>query len=201
LGFDDEEFYFNEKIRLKRRKELCYFETDIVLITATRITPFKNLEKIIDIVDTLNNEGKSLKYIITGFGDDVYSQKLKKYISSKKYAHQFITMSFLSHAELLELYHVADFGYWSTHIITHYEAMGTGLPIILPDKKNIQHIIEQGINGWKFKEKDIYITFNNVIKQIKLFREKRIELADAAKFKFAFTVIANSIISESHTTN
>ena len=72
--------------------------------------------------------------------------------------------------------------------------MGTGLPIFLPDKKNIQHVIEQGINGWKFKNSDIYDTFSNAITQTNLFREKRNDLADAAKLKFAFTTIASEIL-------
>jgi glycosyltransferase involved in cell wall biosynthesis len=194
LGFDDEEFYFDEKIRLSKRKELSFSENDMVLITATRITAFKKLEKVIDVVDKINSEGTSLKYIIAGFGEDAYSEKLKNYIASKKHATQFLTLPFLSHTELLKLYHAADIGYWSSHIITHYEAMGTGLHIILPDKKNIQHVIEQDINGWKFKELEIYATFSHATAQINLFRAKRRDLADAAKLKFAFTTIAQKIL-------
>ena len=194
LGFDEEEFYFDNTLRQQKRKELNLEEKDVVLITATRITPFKNLEKIIDVVDELNEKGNSIKYIIAGFGTDIYASRLKKYIASKKYATQFSCLPFLSHTELLGWYNVADFGFWPTHIITHYEAMGTGLPIFLPDKKNIQHVIEQGINGWKFKDTDIYDTFNNAITQINSFREKRKELANAAKLKFAFTTIAGKVI-------
>lgn len=194
LGFDEEEFYFDNNLRQQKRKELNLEEKDVVLITATRITPFKNLEKIIDVVDELNEKGKPIKYIIAGFGTDLYANRLKKYIASKKYATQFSCLPFLSHTELLGLYNAADFGYWPTHIITHYEAMGTGLPIFIPDKKNIQHVIEQGINGWKFKDSDIYDTFSNAITQTNLFREKRKDLADAAKLKFAFTTIASKIL-------
>ncbi len=194
LGFDDEEFYFDNNLRQAKRKELNLEENDIVLITATRITPFKNLEQIIDVVDELNENEIQIKYTIAGFGNDLYANKLKKYIASKKHAHQFTCAPFLSHAELLELYNAADIGYWPTHIITHYEAMGTGLPVILPDKKNIQHVIEQGVNGWKFKDSDIYDTFNNAIAEAGLFREKRNELAKTAKLKFAFITIAGKVI-------
>ena len=194
LGFDDEEFYFDEKIRLSKRKEMNLLDSDIVLITATRITSFKNLERVIDVVDEINFKGTSLKYVIAGFGDDAYSKKLKNYIASKKYNTQFITLPFLSHSALLELYNAADLGYWSSHIITHYEAMGTGLPIILPNKKNIEHIIVHDSNGWKFNDLEIYATFNHAITQTNLFREKRSSLADTAKQKFAFTTIAQKIL-------
>lgn len=194
LGFDEQEFYFDKKIRLSKRKEMNFSDDDVVLITATRITAFKNLEQIIDVVDKINSEETSLKYIIAGFGNDVYSEKLKNYIASKKHADQFLTLPFLAHHELLKLYHAADLGYWSSHIITHYEAMGTGLPIILPDKKNIQHIIEQDINGWKFKKTEIYAIFTQATSQIHAFRTKRKMLAETAKLKFAFTIIAQKIL-------
>ena len=72
--------------------------------------------------------------------------------------------------------------------------MGTGLPIILPDKKNIQHVIEEGVNGWKFKESEIYDTFSNAMDSMETFKQNRDELANAAKQKFAFTTIASQIL-------
>ncbi|MDT8411282.1 MAG: glycosyltransferase [Vicingaceae bacterium] len=194
LGFDDEDFYYDEKLRVFKRAEMNFLDTDIVLITATRITPFKSLEKIIDVVDEINNNGISFKYIIAGFGNDAYSEKLKNYIAKKKYSNQFITFPFLPHKNLLELYNASDIGYWSSHIITHYQAMGTGLPLILPNKKNIEHIIEHDSNGWKLNDKEIYTTFNHAISQIALFKEKRKLLADVAKQKFAFTTIAQKLL-------
>ena len=88
LGFDKEEFYYDQAIRKRKREELGWKEDDIVLITATRITPFKNIERVVNVVNQLNEEGKMVKYFIAGFGTDHFSQKLKKYIASKKHAAQ-----------------------------------------------------------------------------------------------------------------
>ena len=194
LGFDDEEFYFDESIRTEKRQELELSENDKVLITATRITPFKNIERIIDVVEELNEQKINCKYFIAGFGTDNYSNELKNYVQSKKHAEQIICLPFLSHEELLRLYNAADLGYWPTHIITHYEASGTGLPILLPDKKNIQHIIEQGVNGWKFNDKNINDIFKEAIFQLDEMRLKRKELAVNAKERFAFTKIAQKVV-------
>jgi glycosyltransferase involved in cell wall biosynthesis len=194
LGFDKEEFYYDADLRKQKREEFGWTAEDVVLITATRITPFKNIERIVNVVNQLNEDGIAVKYFIAGFGNDLFSEKLKKYIASKKYGHQISCHQFLPHKELNELYNAADLGYWSSHIITHYEAMGTGLPIVLPDKKNVEHVIEHNVNGWKFKESDIYDTFSKAIGEAIGFRQKRDELAQGAKEKFAFTTIAKKIL-------
>ncbi|MBL4594477.1 MAG: hypothetical protein JKX68_11780, partial [Flavobacteriales bacterium] len=80
LGFDEAEFNYDPTLRKQKREELGWNEEEKVLITATRITPFKNIERVVNVVNQLNEDGKPVKYIIAGFGTDNFSQKLKKYI-------------------------------------------------------------------------------------------------------------------------
>lgn len=141
LGFDAEKFFFSDTERASIRSKYSIDENDSVLITATRIIPHKRLETIIDHVDELNLAGKKLKYVLIGFFDDAYSKEVKSYIRSKPSVDQFICLPFMNFEEVRAHYNAADFAYFPTAVISIFEAMGTGLPVILPHRKSVSHII------------------------------------------------------------
>lgn len=153
LGFDDNEFYFEKESR--ERLRLKYqLENSLALITATRVTPKKNLEKVIDLFDNLIDKGIKLKYFIIGFQGDPYSEGLKEYINSKNNPKSFICLPFLSHSELRSYNSMADYGLWLKAAISIQEAMGTGLRVILPKKDSVNHLLDEGVNGFYFEEAD-----------------------------------------------
>lgn len=152
LGFDPDEYYFDEPTRAGKREELGIAGDEIVLITSTRINKRKNLEQIVASVDQLNREGKKVRYILVGFLGDAYEQELKLFIASTAHPEAFICYPFLSSAEIRKLYCAADAGIWQKAAISIQEAMGTGLPVILENKPSVNHLLKDGYNGWFYEK-------------------------------------------------
>ena len=151
LGFDHNKFHFSESERNITREKLSIPKNETVLITATRIIKDKQLESIIDHVNSMNEDGKNLKYILIGFLNDSYGNQVKSYIDSKKHSNQFICLPFMSAEEVRAHYNAADFVYFPSPVISIFEALGTGLPAILPNQKSVGHILSER-NGFYFDQ-------------------------------------------------
>lgn len=147
LGFDSEQFYFQEDARLNIREELGLNSSDILLVTSTRVTASKGLEQVVDIVTRFNKEGLSVYYVMIGFHNDQYGNRLKKYIAQSGFGHKFVCLPFSNHDKIRAYYSAADIGVWLRAAISIQEAMGTGLPVVLPRRNSVRHLLKSGVNG------------------------------------------------------
>lgn len=152
LGFDPNEFYFSATDRYQIRKKLNISVDEVALITSTRVTERKNLERVIDIVSKLYAEGRKIRYIIVGFFADRYGHELKAHIDAQPHRAIFHCYPFLGHEEIRRLYCASDIGIWLKAAISIQEAMGTGLPVLLENKSVVKHLIQEGLNGWYFEQ-------------------------------------------------
>jgi glycosyltransferase involved in cell wall biosynthesis len=194
LGFDPDEYYFNETDRDEMRKKMNFKEDDIVIITSTRINKRKNLESIIKLISQFNAEGKSVKYIMIGFLGDAYETELKKFIQSQSNPEAFICFPFLVSKEIRKLYCAADAGIWLKVAISIQEAMGTGLPVILENKPSVNHLLKDGVNGWFFEKN----TFDDIMKKaidvLQKTKTRRKIMADENAVKLSYDNIARKIL-------
>lgn len=193
LGFDEETFYFDENERNTKRKQLGLTD-EIVIVTATRIVPYKRLEKLIDWVDEANKQGINLHYIIIGFFDDAYGNEVKTYIQQKKYAEQFTCLPFLPNNEVRKLYAAADIAYFPTAVISIFEAMGTGLPLVLPQKNNISHILDNKTSGFYIENENINDAIKRAILLINASYFNRQELIVQNSQKFSWKSIVEKVV-------
>lgn len=199
LGFDPDEFYFDATDRKNTRKKLNIKPDEVVLITSTRVNKRKNIENIIDIVSKMYAEGRKVKYIIIGFLGDNYEKELKAYISTQAHPSIFHCYPFLNHEEIRQFYCACDIGIWLKAAISIQEAMGTGLPIILENKPVVNHLIQDGINGWYFErgqllrilEKSVLEIIN---KDIKSRIEDRKRIAKINSEKLSYNNIVQRIV-------
>lgn len=191
LGFDENMFFFNEEERTSKRKELNLPDDELLIITATRVVPEKNLEKIIDIIDECNQNNISVTYLIIGFQDDNYGENLKNYIQQKTFSTKIKTLLFLNAGEVRKYYNAADIGIFTRAAISIFEALATGLFLFLPQQNNVKHILN-GENGNYFNElttEDIHKIKASVTKN----REERITLAK----KFNYINLTKKIVTHS----
>jgi glycosyltransferase involved in cell wall biosynthesis len=147
LGFDPADFYHSEKLRQEFRAKLGLDAEVPLLITATRVTANKRLNDVVEIVDELNSEGTKLDYLIIGLTGDEASTSLKNSVANATNKQAFKTLEFQPREALVGYYNAADVGYWPNAAISIFEALGTGLPLVLPDKQNISHILRSNIDG------------------------------------------------------
>lgn len=162
LGFDEEHFFYNEMERNETRKQLAIAEHETLLITATRVVAEKGLEKIIDLVDRVNKKEFHINYLIVGFQDDDYGKQLEQYIAQKEYRKRIITKPFASATQTRKYYNAADSAIFTRAAISIFEALATGLFMILPKQKNISQILtaENGIYFSELNEEMIIESIN-----------------------------------------
>ena len=189
LGFDEEHFFYDELERNEQRKQLGISLHDNLLITATRVVPEKELEKIIDLVDAVNKKGFHINYLIVGFQDDKYSNQIQQYIAQKEYKNRIICKPFSTTSQIRKYYNAADAAIFNRAAISIFEALATGLFLLLPQQKNISHILmkENGIYFEKLSEEVIIESINHQ-------KENRTVRINAAK-KFSYINLANQILA------
>lgn len=194
LGYDPDEYFFNEHDRQTEREKLGFKENEIVIITSTRINKRKNLEEIIELINSLNAKGLNVSYILVGFLGDTYETELKSFISKQNFPNKFKCFPFLNSKEIRKLYCAADTGIWLKAAISIQEAMGTGLPVILEDKPSVNHLVENDKNGWFFKKgtlpEVIEVAVNSLTKQ----KVNREHIASQNSKKLSYDAIAQKIL-------
>ena len=188
LGFDEKQFFFDEFERNEQRKKLGIAESENLLVTATRVAPEKGLESIIDLVENINKKGININYLIIGFQGDDYANELLKYISTKEYSHRIITKEFIPTSQLRKYYNAADIGIFNRAAISIFEALATGLYLLLPSQKNISHILSND-NGVYFNK----ISETTLMSALNQAHTNRLEREKDAK-QFSYRNLAQQII-------
>lgn len=194
LGYDPDEYFFNKEDRTVIRKELNVDSNEIVIITSTRINKRKNIEQIIELISKLNSNGKNVSYVIVGFLNDDYEKELKSFISKQPLPNKFKCFPFLNSKEIRKLYCASDIGIWLKAAISIQEAMGTGLPIILENKPSVNHLINEGNNGWFFTKDTFEPTINKVVDVISNTKLDRENLAIQNSKSLSYDTIAQKIL-------
>ncbi len=191
LGFDESEFYYSLEKRDELRNTLGIDKDEIVIITTTRVNSAKNLEKVIDVVEALSIKAIRFKYVLIGFSDNEYCKQLKDYISRKKLENVVITLPFISRKEIINYYNMADIGLWTQAAISIFEGLGTGLFLLLPNKRNVSHILTPETGDYYFEDNLLETVEKNISEAVKVGRSKK---ADESKYRFSFNRIANKLI-------
>lgn len=188
LGFDANHFYFDTLERIEQRKQLGLVESDILLITATRVVPEKQLEKVVDLVDEVNQKGFHINYLIVGFQEDEYGKQLQQYIAQKEFKNRVICKPFANVSQTRKYYNAADAAIFTRAAISIFEALATGLFLLLSEQKNISHILSN--------ENGIYYSALNqevILQSMNVLKEKRQERVEQAN-QFSYLNLANEIL-------
>lgn len=76
---DLKKFKYNEKNRIKIRKEFKIKNDEILLCDVARLTKQKNQIFLLDLIENIKNESKKYKLLLVGNGED--EQKLKEFVN------------------------------------------------------------------------------------------------------------------------
>ena len=189
LGFDASHFFYDEVERNEQRKQLGITEHETLLITATRVVPEKGLEKVIDLVEAVNQKGFRITYLMVGFQEDEYGKHLKEYIAQKTHKNRIIVKPFSNVSQTRKYYNAADAAIFTRAAISIFEALATGLFLLLPQQKNISHILSH-TNGAYFSELNEDVMIQSIHHQ----KEKRLKRVEQAN-QFSYLNIANQLLN------
>lgn len=152
LGFNPEQYYFSETERKEGRDFYGIPPEGLVFITATRVNAEKKIKFLIDSIEEIQQAlSIPVYYFIVGSMNNSYSEELYVSVNHKKLKTSINFLNFLPHDKVRKLCCMADFGIWARATISIQQAMGTGLPVILPDNESVKHLINPKINGILFK--------------------------------------------------
>jgi len=192
LGFDPTEFYFSPDERESNRKALGFGPDECVFVTCTRVNAKKSLERVVDAVSTLQVEDGGVRYAIAGFQGDRYGHALRSYIDQTAERSIFRCLPLLDHEQMRGLYCAADVGIWSKAAISIQEAMGTGLPLLLESKPSVQHLVQEGLNGWHFSSQGLVDAMRQA-RHAATLRPREL-IATENRGRVSFDIIAQSLL-------
>jgi len=144
LGYHPEEFFFDPHLRSEKRHALGYTDEDHVVITATRIRPEKNIESAIA---AFINAPKNVKWLLIGSSEDHYAETLTARLEASITTDRFMLMPHQDRTDLNAFYNAADTAIFTTPAISIIEAMGAGLPVIIPNTKSLSHLLTMPLQG------------------------------------------------------
>ena len=199
LGYDPDNFFFDESERAVIRKQLKVKDDECMIITSTRVNRQKHLEKIIENISHLKAKGLKVHYVIIGFLSDDYEKELKKFISEQKHPEIFHCFGFMNHDEIRKFFNASDVGLWIKAAISIQESMGTGLCVVLENKESVNHLLTEGENGFYFEKNKIEETLQKAVEKYFSIapdkkNENRKKLAEKNSVRFSYNTIAKKII-------
>ena len=142
LCYASKEFYVDEIARVDGRMRLGYSPADVVIISAGKFDPRKQLELLLAAFDRVAHGDPSIHLIIVGDDASNYSQNLRRIIRGLGTATRIRIEPFAASGDLNTLFNAADLGVWPRNpAITIQQAMATGLPVILPWNDLVGHLL------------------------------------------------------------
>jgi glycosyltransferase involved in cell wall biosynthesis len=160
LGFDSTVFYFNVRERNQLRQEQGISDSEFVILTATRYNKSKSLEFMVDKVIDFRKQGYLVKYWIIGFNSADSLDYFREYINNKDAAGFIDCYPFMDYASLRKYQAASDIGMWCQVTISIQQSMGTGLPVLLEEKKSVSHLLKSESTG-------LYFNKNNLSEKLK----------------------------------
>jgi len=133
LGADARRFRKSDELRQRGRSRLGISGDEFLVMTSGKLDSSKDTHILLMALGGLMHEDPNLKLAVVGNGPDDYITHLKDIAKALGICRRIIFVDFVPNSELPELYNAADLGVWSgDHSITVIEAVGTGLPVIVP---------------------------------------------------------------------
>ncbi len=145
LGYAGNRFFLDESLRTATRTRFGFTPEDVVLVAAGKYTPHKRLDWVLGAYEDAARRRPELRLLIAGLDDSPPCREFKDMISRSEASDRITTLGFLGAEELNAVYNAADLAIWPRYpAITIQQAMGTGLPVILPRNDLVGHLVRAG---------------------------------------------------------
>ena len=188
VGVSPERFKpLDKACRDRVRKSLDLKETDFVIAYVAEFIPRKNHAFLLECMKGLKKAIPNIKLLLAGKG--VLMDKMKALARELDINDQVCFLGFRDDVD--KLVAIADLGVSTSRheglglgVVEH---MMCGIPVVASLDKGHLELVEHGINGFLYKQHDIY-DFNRRIHQLFLDQELRRSMGNSARQKaFAYT--------------
>lgn len=193
LGYNSDDFYFNNESRIIIRRKHKIASDQVVIITATRVDRRK---KILEIIDSFFISSKiNAVYVIIGFVENSYKKEIEKIIKENNLEKNIVCLPFISNSRLNDYYSAADFGIWVQSSASIQQAMGTGLTVFLKKNNTTSQLLNEGLNGY-YIDFDLDKSIQQAFIEYSFSPKKRQEIEYYNVRSFSYQSILSNIIKE-----
>jgi len=167
------------------------FENKVkIFVTACRFTQEKGLERLINLLNDLNNYNENWQFWI--IGDGLLREKLEKLVISLNLEKKILFKGFQT--ELCQFYKDADFyinsSFHEALSISIIEAMSIGMPVIGSKVGGIPEVIGHDVNGYLINFNDVNEGLDILGKCINMSKEQYeiFSINSRGKFESKFSI-------------
>jgi len=148
---------FNDEIKIEK-KETVRIKKEIgenlpIVMTSCRLTPWKGVDKILEVLPELKEKIGAFKFLVMGEGGE--SEKLKMKNEKLNLGNQVCFLGKVPHAETYNYLKAANVFILNSQYegASHalLDAMSAGVPILASNVGGNPELIENGVNGFLFE--------------------------------------------------
>lgn len=147
----------------KQREKIGIPVGNNVLIYVGRLAKEKNLEEIFSFMARLNNPKLSLLMV----GDGPHRQALEKYAQNLDISKNVVFTGMISPQDIATYYQLGDIfvsaSNSETQGLTYIEALANGIPALCRKDACLDHVVEDGINGWQYTSFEQFVAMLDYI--------------------------------------
>ncbi len=193
---------FKQKLSLEEKQEILaklnISKKDRILAYIGRIGEEKNISELIKLMPDIIKEIHNIKLLIVGGGP--YLNNLKSLVKKDNIEERVIFTGMINSEEIYKYYKIAEVfvtaSFSETQGLTYVEALSSGCPVVCKYDSCIKGVIEQGKNGFSYKEKDEFAHYiKRILSDIKL-REKMSKEAIITANKYSSGIFAKNILDK-----
>ncbi|EHJ01093.1 glycosyl transferase group 1 [Clostridium sp. DL-VIII] len=193
---------FKQELSLEEKQkimsELNINRQDRIIAYIGRIGEEKNISELIRLMPGVIKEIHNVKLLIVGGGP--YLNNLKSLVKKDKIEERVIFTGMINPEEIYKYYKIAEVfvtaSFSETQGLTYVEALSSGCPVVCKYDPCINGVIEQGENGFSYKEKDEFAHYiKRILSDIKL-RDRMSKEAVINANKYSSDSFARSILDK-----
>lgn len=153
LVYDPDVFYVDPGEREEMRAGLGLSETDALVIGVGKINRQKRFDLLVRAFENLACTDPTIHLAILGLSNETASEELRTLVEASPFRDRITLLDFADSHQLRRLFNAADVGVWPRMpAVTIQQAMGTGLPVVLPHNAIVSHLISNDQVGRYFSE-------------------------------------------------
>ncbi|MBN2604789.1 MAG: glycosyltransferase family 4 protein [Bacilli bacterium] len=181
-------------------------QDDFVLLYLGRMSREKSIDSLICKFAKISEKNKKVKLLLVGGGPD--QEYFEEKVNELGMNDSVIFTGMVFPTEVGSYYQIADlfvnFSVTETQGLTYIEALASGLPLLVKYDDNLEGVIENGGNGFSFKDEANFVTlFNKIYSNKVLFNEitnnasRGIEKFSAESYAINVLKIYNQLLQDS----
>jgi 1,2-diacylglycerol 3-alpha-glucosyltransferase len=178
--------------------DLQISQDDRIIAYVGRIAEEKNISEILKLLPDVIKVHKNVKLLIVGGGP--YLNNLKDEVKIQNLEENVIFTGMIISEEVYKYYKMAEIfvnaSTSETQGLTYIEALSSGCPVVCKYDPCIDGVIEQGNNGYSYKEKSEFTSYINEILSDTKLRERMSKKAVSKTNEYSSSVFANKVLDK-----